>query len=211
MATLNLNAKIRTGKTKGSRNLLRRQGGVPGVYYVKKSDPISIEALELDLKSFIYTPETYLVNLKLEGKEDATCILKDVQFDPVTDRIVHFDIMGITKGEKIFIEVPITIIGSAIGVKEGGILQHSLHKIEVKCLPSDIPEHIEVSISDLKMGHSIHVRDLKIENVEIVTSGDSVIVGVTAPRAEKVEVPAEGEETKEPEVISKGKSEDKEE
>lgn len=210
MATINLTAKERPLGTKRSRNEVRNRGSVPGIFYSKKDQPIAIETPELSLKPLIYTSETHLVSLKIEGKEDFTCIMKDVQFDPVTDKIIHFDLMGINTNEKIEIEVPVLITGTAIGVRDGGILQTNLHKLLVECFPNEIPDHLEINVSDLKIGSSIHVEDLSFDKITFVTSPDTVVVSVVAPRAEKVETPAEGAEAKEPEVITKGKA-DKEE
>lgn len=207
MATINLSAKTRALGTKRSRNEVRNRGSVPGIFYSKKDQPIAIETPELSLKPLVYTSETHLVNLKIEGKEDFTCVVKDVQFDPVTDKIIHFDLMGININEKIEIEVPVLYTGTPVGVRDGGIVQHNLHKLLVECFPNEIPDKLEVNISELKIGSSIHVEDLSFEKVAIVTSPDTVVVSVVAPRAEKVETPAEEGEAKEPEVIAKGKAE----
>ena len=158
--------------------------------------------------------KTDLLRLKFSDygeAENLDCIIKDVQFDPVTEKIVHIDLLGLQKGEKIQIEVPVQFIGTPIGLKEGGVLQHSLHKIEIKCLPAEIPEHIEVDVTNLKLGDAIHISDLKFDNFEIVNSEEVIVASVTHPRIEKEETPAEVEEVTEPEVIAKGKTEEKEE
>ena len=155
-------------------------------------------------------------------KDAYSCILKDVQFDPVSDIPIHFDLLGISENEKIKLEVPITLIGSPAGVKEGGILQHSIHKVDVECFPRNIPSNIEVNIENLNIGDSIHIEDIEVKDFEILDSPDTTIVAVVPPTVEKVEappvegeegaeVPAEGEEAAEPEVISKGKKEEGEE
>ena len=193
---------------------LRRQKRVPGIFYLKQSKPIAIDVSNQAIKPLVFTSQTHLISLKLDGHEDQECVLKDVQFDPVSDEVIHFDLIGITRGEKIEIEVPVQLIGSAIGVKEGGLLQHSLHKLEVECLPKDIPERLEVNISELKIGDTIHVKDLNFENVDILNLEDSIVVSVVHPKVEKepvaveegAEIEAEAEEMKEPEVIGKGKA-----
>ena len=179
-----------------------------------KSKPIAIDVSNQAIKPLVFTSQTHLISLKLDGHEDQECVLKDVQFDPVSDEVIHFDLIGITRGEKIEIEVPVQLIGSAIGVKEGGLLQHNLHKLEVECLPKDIPERLEVNISELKIGDTIHVKDLNFENVDILNLEDSIVVSVVHPKVEKepvaveegAEIEAEAEEMKEPEVIGKGKA-----
>ena len=223
MAVLNLNARKREEIASSSMKSSRSKGSVPGVFYRRDVPSIPIYVKDIALKPFIYTSEVNIINLKIEGLKDAySCILKDVQFDPVTDIPIHFDLLGISENEKIKLEVPITLTGSPAGVKEGGILQHSVHKVDVECLPKNIPSHIEVNIESLNIGDSIHIGDLEVKDFEILDSPDTTIVAVVPPTVEKVEaptvegeegeeVPAEGEEAAEPEVISKGKKEEGEE
>lgn len=214
MSDIKLPAKKREITTKGAVNQARKAGFVPGVFYSKGVDPVSFTVSELALKPFVYTSETHLISLEIEGMEPVRCILKSVQFDPVTDRIIHVDLYGVTVGQKLQIQVPVQISGSAIGVKEGGKLQVQLHKIEVECLPKDIPDSIQIDVSALDMGDSIHASEIKIDNVEIITPADVVVVTVTAPKAvaedEEETEELEGEESAEPEVIGKGKSEEEE-
>jgi large subunit ribosomal protein L25 len=213
MSDIKLPAKKREISTKGAVNQARKQGFVPGVFYSKGSDPVAFTVSELTLKPVVYTSETHLINLEIEGQEPVRCILKDVQFDPVTDRIIHIDLYGVTVGQTLQLQVPVQIVGSAKGVKEGGKLQVQLHKVDVECLPKDIPDHIEINVSDLDIGDSVHAGDIKIENVEIITPEDVVIVTVSAPKAVVEEEVVEGEEEEEsaePEVIGKGKSEEEE-
>jgi large subunit ribosomal protein L25 len=124
---------------------------------------------------------------------------------------VHIDLLGLKKGEKLQIEVPVQFVGSAIGIKEGGVLQQVLHKLEIECLPTDIPDHLEIDITNLKLGKAIHISDLKFQNIEFLNSADSIIVTVAHPKVEKVATPAEGQEVTEPEVIAKGKQDKEEE
>jgi large subunit ribosomal protein L25 len=206
-----LEAKKRTKINKASRSALRKEGRVPAIYYSKHHDPLAIDLSERALKPLVFTSKTHLLSLNLEGQEELECIIKDVQFDPVTEKIVHVDLLGLKKGEKIQIEVPVQLVGTPAGIKEGGVLQHTLHKIEIECLPVNIPEHVEINVSDLKLGHSIHAGDLKFDNFVVLNSAESIIASVTHPKVEKEATPAEGEETKEPEVITKGKAEKEEE
>ena len=205
-----LEAKKRTKIDKASRSALRKEGRVPAIYYSKHHDPLPIDISERSLHPLVFTSKTHLISLTVDGHEDLDCIIKDVQFDPVTEKIVHIDLLGLKKGEKIQIEVPVQLMGTPIGIKEGGILQHTLHKLEVECLPVDIPEHIEIDVTNLKLGDSIHIKDIKLDKLDILNSEDSIIASVTHPKVEKEATPAEGEEVKEPEVINKGKSEEEE-
>lgn len=206
-----LEAKKRTQINKASRSALRKEGRVPAIFYSKHHEPMSVDVSERALHPLVFTSKTHLISLNLEGQEELECIIKDVQFDPVTEKIVHVDLIGLKRGEKIQIEVPVQLVGTPIGIKEGGVLQHTLHKLDVECLPVNIPEHIEINITDLKLGSAIHIADLKFENIEILNSPDSIVASVVHPKVEKEETAAaEGEEAKEPEVIAKGKAEEKE-
>ncbi|MBS4034459.1 MAG: 50S ribosomal protein L25 [Ignavibacterium sp.] len=208
-----LEARKRSNEKKSSNKSLRREGKVPGVIYSKNVQPISIEVNEGSINPLVFTSKTNLISLNIEGEDKLDCIIKDIQFDPVTDKIVHFDLQEFNVKEKIQIEVPIQLIGSAIGVKEGGIVQQNLHKVDLECLPSDIPESVTVDISNLKLGDSVHVSDLKLDGVEFLNPEESIIVSVAHPKVDKEPIAEEAgdEEKTEPEVIGKGKSEDKEE
>lgn len=205
MEKYELVAEVRQTSTKSSRSEIRKNGKVTGVFYSSHDEPISIAVLENAIKPLVFTAETHLVDLKLDNNKSFDCIVKDVQFDPVTDKIVHFDLFGLTKGEKLHIEVPVALKGSAVGVKDGGVLQQLLHKLNIECLPKDIPQHIDLDISGLKIGQSISVADLSFEGLTILNPEDAVVVTVTAQRAEKTAEETAGEVSAEPEVISKGK------
>ncbi|MDR3610987.1 MAG: 50S ribosomal protein L25 [Ignavibacteriaceae bacterium] len=212
MENVVLKATERKTITKPALNKVRGNKRVPGTFYFKNSKPISIDVLEKELNPLVFTAETHLISLMVEGYDEHDCIIKDVQFDPVNDRVVHFDLLGLVKGEMFQLEVPIRYHGSAIGIKEGGILQQVLHKIEIECLPKNIPQHLDVDVTDIKLGAAIHAGDLNFENITILTPADAVVVTVTHPKVEKepvVEEVVEG--AVEPEVIAKGKVEEKEE
>jgi len=199
-----LSASERKEFSKAALSEIRRNKRVPGVVYSKHQSPIHFTLAQNDINPLVFTSKTHLVALQVEGKEDLECIIKDVQFDPVTDKILHLDFQALTKGEKIEMEVPIVLEGASVGVKDGGLLQHLLHKINIECEPVNIPQHIVVNIAKLKMGDSIHAGSLQLENVTVLTPADAVIVTVVHPRAEEAaEAPAEG--AAEPEVITKGK------
>ena len=207
-----LDARKRSNEKKSSNKSLRREGKIPGVIYSKNVQPISIEVNEGSINPLVFTAKTNLISLNIEGENKLDCIIKDIQFDPVTDKIVHFDLQEFNVSEKIQIEVPVHLVGSAIGVKEGGIVQQNLHKLDIECLPGDIPDSIEINISNLKLGDSIHISDLNLTNVEFLNPAESIIVAVAHPKVEKEPLAEEAiaQEKTEPEVIGKGKSEDKE-
>jgi large subunit ribosomal protein L25 len=207
-----LEAEVRNTGSKHAIKQTRINGKVPGVYYSKHDSPIHLEVTEKAINPLVYTSETHLVSLKVDSKE-FDCVIKDIQFDPITDRVVHFDLIGLTSGETFQLEVPIQLHGTPVGIKEGGIVQHLIHKLEIECLPKDIPQRVDIDITGLKIGDSIHVKDLNLENITILNSEESVIVSVAHPKVEKeaTEEVAEGEEPTEPEVIGKGKTEEEEE
>ena len=214
MEKTKLKATERKDFTKSTTKRIRREGLIPGVFYSKNNKPLHIGVADKNINPLVFTSKTHLISLEMEGHEEYECIIKDIQFDPVTDKVIHFDLLGLTKGEKITLEVPVQLVGSPIGVKEGGVIQHVMHKIEVECLPRNIPEHIVVNIADLKLGDSIHISDLIYEDIEFIDPKESLVVQVVHPKIKEEAAPVaegEGEETAEPEVISKGKQEVKEE
>lgn len=184
---------------------LRRQNVVPGVFYFHGEDPISLSATELALRPLIFTAETHIVRLRLDDGIEKTCILKEVTFDPITDRATHFDLQGVAANENVRVEVPILLVGTSAGQREGGVVDFLLHKLEIECLPKDLPEHIEVDITNVTIGQSLHVRDLDFSNFTVMTTPDATIMAVTPPRA-AVETVAAAAEI-EPEVITKAKEE----
>lgn len=187
----------------------RKNGRTPGVFYMRGTNPISIDVSEKAIKPLVFTGETHLIGLKIDDKQELDCIIKDIQFDPVTERIVHFDLLGLISGETFALEVPLVFRGSPVGVKDGGILQQHLHKLEIECLPKDIPQHLEIDVTDLKIGDSIHISDLNFDNVTILNQKTTVVVSVNHPKVEKEPTPEEVvAEPAEPEVIGKGKGEE---
>jgi large subunit ribosomal protein L25 len=214
MSEITLKVDKRTEFKKSTSNQMRKAGFIPGIYYIHGGENIAIKANELSLRPIVFTSESSIINLEIEGEPKSySCVLKGVQFDPLTTRITHFDLLGLKEGEKITLEVTVTLNGNAPGVREGGLLQFILHKLNVSCLPKDIPSHIDIDISNLNIGDSIKVSDIKIENVEVLNEETQVIVQVVPPAAAEVveETPAEGETPAEPEVITKGKKEEESE
>ena len=212
-----IEANERKAINKRSRNSLRNEGRVPGVLYGSRMEPIPIDVTRLVINPLVFTAKTNLISLKLDGHEEYECVIKDVQFDPVTDEVLHFDLIGLTRGEKIQLEVPLKLLGNAVGVKEGGLLQASMHKLSIECLPKDIPQSLELEVTELNIGDSIHVSDLNFENITILNPENTIVVSVVLPKVEiEVEEVEEGEElteeegAAEPEVIGKGKESEEE-
>jgi large subunit ribosomal protein L25 len=192
MDTLTLNVQPReTGKkaVKATRNA----GLVPGVLYGAHQEPVHFAAEVLDLRPLIHTSATHRVELAIDGtSKPYDCIVKTVDFHPVTDVPIHMDFLALTQGEKLTMTVPIHLDGAAVGVKNGGVLGQPLHELEIRCLPKDIPGSISVDISAMEIGDSIHVSDLGIGgDIEVLTEGSRTLVTVSAPRVEVEEEPAD--------------------
>jgi large subunit ribosomal protein L25 len=186
---------------------------VPGVYYARGENNLTIEILDVDLDRLVYTSQSRIIDLQLKDGSSRKCILRDVQFDPVSDRPIHFDLQGLKENEKLTIEVPVTLVGGVpVGVRDGGMLQQFLHRLKISCLPKDIPERVEIKVAELKINDFVHVSDIGLPNVTILDNAENAVVGVMPPHIVKEETPVEGvvEEAKEPEVVAKGKKAEEE-
>lgn len=207
MSEIVLNAEIRETAGKQAKHV-RLQDKVPGVYYIHGETNISIQVPKVNLDPLVFTTETHVIDLRLPDGSSKKAILRDVQFDPVSDKPIHFDLQGLKDDERLTLEVPVALTGGIPrGVREGGMLQHIIHKLKVNCLPKDIPEKIEINVAELLINHSVHVRELQVPNATILENPDSTVVAVIPPTVVKeVEPTAVVEEAaKEPEVVGKGK------
>lgn len=191
-----LEAFYREETGKGAARRLRRQGMIPAIFYGHREKTIPLAVRLSDLRKTLGHPEAQrslftLVIKGLEGKElKKLALLKEVQRDPLKDTLLHVDFQGVSE-EEIYMEVPVHLVGKAKGVEKGGVLELILREIEVKCLPEKLPSSIiEVDVSDLDIGDAIHVADLKLEGVKILTDPGQAIVTVVPPTVEKEEVEA---------------------
>ncbi len=176
---------------KSAAKALRRDGQVPGVYYAKDQDPIHFSVPKLSLRDIVYTAEAKVVNLDVEGAGKKSAILKDVTFDPITDAILHIDLLGVAAGQKMTVEIPLHLTGSSIGVRDGGVLEQVMHKAHVNVDPTKMPEHIDVDVTNLAVNSSIHIGDLNLPGIEFTDRPDAVIVTCAPPRvAESGAAPA---------------------
>lgn len=207
MQEITIQAETRPAAGPGGR-ALRREGKVPGIYYIRGESNVSFAVTGRSLQPLIFTTESHIIKLRFPDGGEKKCILRDVQFDPVTDQPIHVDFQGLREDEEITIEIPVVITGGTPqGVRDGGILQQSIRRLKVSCLPRHIPAHIEVNAETLTMNHFVHVRDLQVPNVTILAGEDETILGIIPPTVEKEPVAegAEGEAAAEPEIIAKGK------
>ena len=190
----------------GKVGRLRKANFIPAIIYGKKFKPMGVKIDNkntLTLKKINFSENT-LIDLQIQGeKEKIAVLIKDLQFHPLTEEVMHIDFIHVSLTDKIKVKVPIKIKGESPGVKDGGILEYLLRELELECIPTDIPEFIEIDISALKLGDSIHVKDLRTPStLKVLTPETDVVVSVVSPEEEKPEeaVAAEGAVT-EPEVI----------
>ena len=192
---------------------LREKGFIPAVIYAegKKSQPIKVSHRQLWQLIHQHRLESTVINLKIQDdkkQKDRSCLIKEIQYDPVKGDIIHVDFNEISLTKVIKVNVPVVAKGEPIGVKqEGGSLEHILWEIEVECLPTDIPKDIEVDVSQLKIGDDIHIKDVTFpSNIKVLNNPEAIVFSVTAPiKEEVVAVAVEGEEKQEPEVIKEKK------
>jgi large subunit ribosomal protein L25 len=216
MAIVSLEATPRSDVGKGVARKLRTGGRVPGVYYGRGEESIPLTVALKDLEAVIESAEgsNVIVDLKLSGTaaKDRKALIREIQRHPVAGLILHLDLQHISLTERIVVEVPIVLVGTPLGVKDGGgILEHLLREVEVECLPTDIPSKLEVDVSALQIGDSLHVSDLKVERGEILTEAGRAIAAVVPPTILEEVKPAEEAVTAEPEVIGAKKEEETEE
>lgn len=210
MERITLSADKRDRVGKGVARSLRREGFVPSVLY-RSGYSIPIKVNRKELLKFISSKagDQIMVNLEFPDGDKRLALLKDYQVDPIRGELLHSDFFEVLLTEKVRVTVAISTTGEPIGVKrDGGILQYGIREIEIECLPDKIPGHITVDVSSLELGKSIHVRDLSLEeDIKVLTNPDEVIATVTSV-VEEVTAPA-ATEVPEPEVIKKGKKEEK--
>ena len=214
MATASLSAKPRQETGKGAARKLRAAGEVPGTIYGHGRQPqsLSINSREFERLSERVRITSTVIELALDGKTART-LVRELQRDPIKRTVIHVDFQELVAGEKVTVSVPLRFVGTPEGVKTGGgILEETMHQIEVTCDPSNIPDHIDVDVTALTIGHSLHVGDLKLpEGVDVVDDPEQTIAVVSAPKAEEEVVPVEGatpEAAPEPELIRKPKDEE---
>jgi large subunit ribosomal protein L25 len=191
MKTIEIKGSLRTGLGKKSSKETRKAGNVPCVIY-KKDQNIHFFAHENSFKNLIYTPDAHIVNLNLDGEEHKV-VLQDVQFHPVTDKIIHVDFMEIADNKPIVISIPINITGESVGVKAGGKLRIKKRHLKVKGYAKDIPEQLLIDITDVKIHHSIKVGDLSYDKVELIDPKITTVLSVATSRVVQKEEEAEGE------------------
>lgn len=207
MEKIEIIAHIREPRGKGGARKLRAQGLMPAILYGPKIETTAVTCDSGELMHVLEHGHNVLINLKVKdgkGKKaepERVVMVRELQVDPVKGVPIHADFYEVSMKEVMTVEVPIHYVGKAEGTKIGGILDQIRREIEVECLPADLPTHIEVDVSPLDIGDSIHVRDITVDKIKILTDPDQTIVTVVPPVVEKEpepeELPEEMEEAEE--------------
>ncbi|WP_028781778.1 50S ribosomal protein L25/general stress protein Ctc [Thalassobacillus devorans] len=199
---IQLKANQRTDLKQSTSRELRQEGNVPAVVYGKDKEPItvSVNSIEL-LKTVRDEGRNAIISLDVEGNKTVDVMLHEYQIDPLKDELIHADFYIVDMAQEMDVEVPVRLDGEAIGSKEGGVLQQPLYHLQVRAKPNNIPEEITVDVSELQVGDSIMVSDLKQgRNYEILDDENQTIVSVTPPE-EMPEEPETDDAEAEPELV----------
>jgi len=181
MKKVSLSGSLRENVGKKDAKRVRREGKIPCVIYGgEKQIHFAVEDLAFD--NLIFTPDVYEINLDIDGKK-FTAILQDVQYHPVTDKVLHADFLEVLDGKPVIVGVPVHLIGDSVGVIRGGKLIQKMHKLRVKGLINKIPEFIDIDISNVNIGGSVKIREIELEDLTLLDPLNSVIVRVKAARA----------------------------
>ena len=216
MASATLSAEVRNDRGKGVARKLRAAGRVPGVVYGHGREPQSLSLVARDLDKLLSSiaAGSTVIELTL-GRATTKTLIREIQRHPFKKQVLHIDFMELVAGEKVIVDIPLVFVGIPEGVRlSGALLEQIVHSIEVNVDPSNIPNHIDVDVSNLKVGHSIHVNELTIPaGVTVLDDPEAAIARVQVARAsvETVAVPEEGvEAAAEPELIRKPKGDEEE-
>jgi large subunit ribosomal protein L25 len=195
MKSVALSGNTRAERGTSNANILRKEEKVPAVIYGGKEN-VHFTVNEVKFNKIINTPEVYFVDLDVDGAK-FKAIIKDVQFHPVTDRVLHIDFLEVDEKKALTIKIPVNLTGRSKGVASGGTLKNPIKNIRVNGLPSAIPESIEIDTTDLKIGDSIKVGELNVDGLTFLGADNAVVVGVKMSRnvvEEEEEAVAEGAE-----------------
>ena len=206
-------AKQREGRGKNDARRARRDGMVPITVYGGGAETVAAVAPLSDLAAILRSEagRNTIFTIDVEGIGTSEVMFHERQIDPIRGRLIHADLTRLVKGQKIEVTVPVHLVGEAIGVREEqGVLEQTIREIEIRCEPREIPDSVDVDVSNLGVHDTIHVSDIQLGgHIEILTQGDLVVATIGIVREEVAPAPAiEGEEPAEPEVIGKGKKEE---
>lgn len=213
MKSITIQGVKRESVGKKATRALRNADQVPCVVY-GGNEPLHFSADEKSFKPLVYTPEAHTVNLELADGTKISAILQDIQFHPVTDRIIHADFFQLHDDKAVSIEVPVRLTGRARGVVAGGVLRQTMRKLRVKAIPANLPDEIVIDISSMRIGHKKYVEAIRTDDYTILHPDNAVIVAVRTSRVavaddddEEEEAAAEGGETPAAEAAEEGGAE----
>lgn len=210
MEAQQISVKKRSLEGSSASRRMRHAGLLPGVIYGIDSNPLAVELETHALEQVLHhhASETILVDIDLEGEGSVSVLLKEVQHHPVSGALLHVDLQRVAANQTLQVEVSLELVGEPEGVKLGGLLDQVMHTILVECLPADLPETVNVDVSELEIGTALHVSDLKLGNkVAILSDADALVAGVSAPKVDLEDDEDEDVEA-EPEVITEKPSEE---
>ena len=194
MKSIEIKGSLRTELGKKSSKELRKTGNVPCVIYGKEKN-VHFHAPELSFKNLIYTPEAHLVDLIIDNKAQKV-VLKDVQYHPVSDKILHADFIEVFDDKPVIINIPIRVSGDSIGVIAGGKLNIKKRNLKVKGLPGDLPEHLDIDITNLKIHESVKVGDMSFDKIELLDPKKLMVLTIATSRvAQKTDAEIAAEAT----------------
>ena len=198
MKSITINGLKRESVGKVATKAIRNAGKVPCVVYGGET-PIHFSAEEIAFKNLVYTPDVHTVVVALEDGTKVECILQDIQFHPVTDRILHIDFYQIFDDKEVTMEIPVRIVGNSRGVRKGGVLRIVNRKLRVKAVPKDLPDFIEADITEMKIGSKMYIGAIAQESFKIMHGENTVICQVRTSRTAiaDIEEEEEGEEGEE--------------
>jgi len=180
MKSVSISAEKRVDLGKKEAKLSRAAGNIPCVIYGGKTNQ-HFTVKENALNNLVYTPNVYSVAIDIEGTS-INALMKDIQFHPVTDRILHIDFIELVPGQAVNTLIPIVFEGSSIGVRNGGKLRKTLRKLSIRSTPENLPDNVTIDITPMKIGDKVYVKDLDVANFDILTAGSSVVVAVKTAR-----------------------------
>lgn len=196
MKSITINGSQRESVGKKATKALRNAGQVPCVLY-GGDKPVHFSAPELAFSKLVYTPNAHTVVINLEGGETFNAVLQDIQFHPVTDRILHIDFYQLFEDKEIALTIPVNLVGNSRGVKNGGVLRRNNRKLRVKALPANLPDFIEIDITPLKIGGKVYVGDLPNDDYKFLHPDNTVVCQVRTSRTAVADDDEDEEETAE--------------
>ncbi|WP_159800667.1 50S ribosomal protein L25/general stress protein Ctc [Flavobacterium sp. MK4S-17] len=182
MKSITIKGSERESVGKAATRAARNAGMVPCVLYGGEQ-PVHFTAEDKDFKNLVYTPNVHTVVIDLEGGKQFNAILQDIQFHPVSDKILHIDFYQLHEDKEITMEVPVKVTGNSKGVMAGGVLRLNQRKLKVKALPKDLPDFVEANITNLEMGNKLYVTELAQENYKLLHPDNTVVAQVRISRA----------------------------